>query len=149
VKQKQYKRSIKILQLVLPMERTITIPSKLEQISLVEKNIDEITEALTVTPDVYGKILIAAIEGVNNAIVHGNKMDENKNVTIKILVTNKKVSIIISDQGAGFDPNSIPDPTIPENIENISGRGIFLMKKLSDGITFKNNGSTVELIFNL
>lgn len=131
------------------MERTITIPSKLEQISLIEKVIDEISEQLTITPDVYGKILIATIEGVNNAIVHGNKLDQKKNVTITFKVNEKEIFIKISDQGPGFDPNSIPDPTVPENIENISGRGVFLMKKLSDSIKFENNGSTVELHFRI
>ncbi len=131
------------------MERSITIPSKLEQISLIEKIIDEISEQLTITPDVYGKILIATIEGVNNAIVHGNKFDQKKNVTITFTVTEKEIFIKITDQGPGFDPNSIPDPTVPENIENISGRGVFLMKKLSDSIKFENNGSTVELHFRI
>ncbi len=131
------------------MERTITIPSKLEQISLIEKVIDEISEQLTITPDVYGKILIATIEGVNNAIVHGNKLDQKKNVTITFKVNEREIYVVISDQGSGFDPNSIPDPTIPENIENISGRGVFLMKKLSDSIKFENNGSTVELHFRI
>lgn len=96
----------------------------------------------------YGKILIASIEGVNNAIVHGNKLDESKTVKINIKICDKKICITISDQGKGFDPNKIPDPTIPENIENISGRGVFLMKKLSDEITFENNGTTVKMIFN-
>ncbi|MEJ5315558.1 MAG: ATP-binding protein [Tenuifilum sp.] len=131
------------------MERTITIPSKLEQISLIEKTIDEITEKLTLTPDVYGKILIAAIEGVNNAIVHGNKLDDKKVVKVNIKICDTKVCITISDQGKGFDPNTIPDPTIPENIENISGRGVFLMKKLSDEIAFENNGTTVKMTFNI
>ncbi|HET54948.1 MAG TPA: ATP-binding protein [Ignavibacteria bacterium] len=131
------------------MERTITIPSKLEQISLIEKTIDEITEKLTLTPDVYGKILIAAIEGVNNAIVHGNKMDKEKVVKVNIKICNKSVSITISDQGKGFNPDTIPDPTVPENIENISGRGVFLMKKLSDEIKFENNGTTVKMTFNI
>lgn len=131
------------------MERTLTIPSKLEQISLIEKIIDEISEKLTITPDVYGKILIATIEGVNNAIVHGNKLDQNKNVTITFRVNPNEISIKITDQGPGFDPNSVPDPTVPENIENISGRGVFLMKRLSDSIKFENNGSTVELYFKI
>lgn len=130
------------------MERNISIPSKLEKISFIEKAIDEITEKLTITPDVYGKILIASIEGVNNAIVHGNKLDESKLVNINIKVCDKKICITITDQGNGFDPNSIPDPTIPENIENISGRGVFLMKKLSDEIIFENKGTTVKMTFN-
>ncbi len=131
------------------MERTITIPSNLEQINLIEKIIDEITEKLSVTPDVYGKILIASIEGVNNAIVHGNKFDKTKVVSININVGQNRIIVTIADQGNGFDPYNVPDPTTPENRENISGRGVFLMKKLSDDITFENNGSTVKMIFYL
>jgi len=131
------------------MERTITIPSSLEQINLIEKIIDEITEKLSVTPDVYGKILIASIEGVNNAIVHGNKFDKTKVVSININVGKNRIIVTIADQGNGFDPYNVPDPTTPENRENISGRGVFLMKKLSDDITFENNGSTVKMIFYL
>jgi len=131
------------------MERTITIPSNLEHINLIEKIIDEITEKLSVTPDVYGKILIASIEGVNNAIVHGNKFDESKVVNININVGQNRITVTIADQGNGFNPNNVPDPTTPENRENISGRGVFLMKKLSDDITFENNGSTVKMIFYL
>ncbi len=131
------------------MERTITIPSSLEQINLIEKIIDEITEKLSVTPDVYGKILIASIEGVNNAIVHGNKFDKTKVVSININVGQNRIIVTIADQGNGFDPYNVPDPTTPENRENISGRGVFLMKKLSDDITFENNGSTVKMIFYL
>jgi serine/threonine-protein kinase RsbW len=57
--------------------------------------------------------------------------------------------VIVEDQGSGFDYTNIPDPTTPQNIENISGRGVFLMRKLSDEIKFSNNGSLVELIFYL
>ncbi|QKG81273.1 ATP-binding protein [Tenuifilum thalassicum] len=110
---------------------------------------DEITENLILSPDVYGKVLIASIEGVNNAIVHGNKQDENKSVIVELFADKSKITITIKDQGPGFDPNSIPDPTKPENLENISGRGVFLMKKLSDKIEFENNGSTVIMHFNI
>ncbi|MDI3477895.1 MAG: serine/threonine-protein kinase RsbW [Thermoanaerobacterium sp.] len=131
------------------MKRVINIPSKLEHISLIEKTIDEITENLILSPDVYGKVLIASIEGVNNAIVHGNKQDENKSVIVELFADKSKITITIKDQGPGFDPNCIPDPTKPENLENISGRGVFLMKKLSDKIEFENNGSTVIMHFNI
>jgi serine/threonine-protein kinase RsbW len=131
------------------MKRVINIPSKLEHISLIEKTIDEITENLILSPDVYGKVLIASIEGVNNAIVHANKQDENKSVIVELFADKSKITITIKDQGPGFDPNCIPDPTKPENLENISGRGVFLMKKLSDKIEFENNGSTVIMHFNI
>ncbi len=131
------------------MIKNLEIQSKIENICSVEKLIDEISEELKISSDLYGKILIACIEGVNNAIVHGNKLNENKLVKFELKKESNFVYIKISDQGAGFDYNNIPDPTKPENIENISGRGVFLMKKLADKIHFYNNGSTIELVFNL
>ena len=131
------------------MYKSLEIASKIENISLIEKLIDEVSEELKISSDVYGKILIACIEGVNNAIVHGNKLDEKKKVHFDITFTADKIIVKISDQGKGFDFNNVPDPTKPENIENISGRGVFLMKKLADDISFINSGTTIELIFIL
>ncbi len=131
------------------MNKSLIIQSKLDEINQVEKIIDEISEINSIHSDLYGKILIATIEGVNNAMVHGNKLDTSKRVFIEFKLLNKKLSISIEDEGPGFDFNSIPDPTMPENIENISGRGVFLMKKLTDEIFYNDKGTKVELIFNL
>jgi len=70
-------------------------------------------------------------------------------VNIEITKDEKKLRIQIDDEGNGFDYKNIPDPTAPENIENVNGRGIFLMEKLSDKIEFSRNGARVELEFNL
>ena len=131
------------------MNKSLIIQSKLDEINQVEKIIDEISEVNSINSDLYGKILIATIEGVNNAMVHGNKLDINKTVKIDFTVVNGKLTIAIEDQGPGFDFNSIPDPTMPENIENISGRGVFLMRKLTDEIVYNDKGTKVELIFNI
>jgi serine/threonine-protein kinase RsbW len=131
------------------MERTIYIPSKIESLRKVEKFIDEISNEYKLTSEKYGNILIATLEAANNAIVHGNKLKEDLDVKITANTNNDILSINIEDKGKGFDYKNIPDPTSPENIENISGRGVFLMEKLSDKIEFKNNGSKVELYFNI
>jgi serine/threonine-protein kinase RsbW len=131
------------------MEKTIIIQSKLENISQVEKLVDEISDECKLTSDLYGKVLIATIEAVNNAIVHGNKLDGSKTVEVGFKITNSNITIYVKDQGPGFDFNNVPDPTKPENIENVSGRGVFLMKNLADEINFNNIGSAVELIFNI
>ena len=110
---------------------------------------DDISAEYNISTDIYGNILIAALEAANNAILHGNKLDENKIVYIIINKDEKTLKIRVDDEGEGFDYKNIPDPTAPENIENINGRGIFLMEKLSDGIEFSRNGATVELEFNL
>lgn len=131
------------------MERTISIPSKIDNLRKIEKVIDEISAEFKIGEDQYGNILIAALEAANNAILHGNKLDERKNVNITFLIDDLALVIKVEDQGDGFDFDNIPDPTAPENIENVNGRGIFLMEKLSDGISFDRNGAIVELKFNL
>jgi serine/threonine-protein kinase RsbW len=94
-------------------------------------------------------VLIATIEAVNNSIVHGNKFDSTKSVEVSVQISDSSIHIYVKDEGPGFKFEDVPDPTKPENIENISGRGVFLMRNLADKINFNNNGSHVELIFNL
>jgi serine/threonine-protein kinase RsbW len=131
------------------MKKQIFVPSKIENLRIIEKFIDEISNECKLNSEIYGNILIATLEAANNAIVHGNKLNENVDISIVADVNEKVLIISIEDKGKGFNYNSIPDPTAPENIENVSGRGVFLMRKLSDKLDFKNNGSLVELFFNL
>ncbi len=131
------------------MKREIIIPSKIESISLVENLIDEISIELSLVSDLYGNVLIASIEAVTNAIVHGNKLDANKNVNIHLSHNSPYLLIRISDEGNGFEFESIPDPTKPENVEKTDGRGVFLMKHLADEVTFDKGGSIVNLKFKL
>jgi serine/threonine-protein kinase RsbW len=131
------------------MEKSLKIASKIENLRKVEKLVDEISTEFNISADIYGNILIAALEAANNAILHGNKLNEDKYVNIVIEISNEKLIIKIDDEGVGFDYKNVPDPTAPENIENVNGRGIFLMEKLSDKIDFTRNGASVELEFNL
>ncbi len=131
------------------MEKTLKIVSKIENLRKVEKLVDELSSDYSISSDIYGNILIAALEAANNAILHGNKLDENKYVNITVKLDERKLRIKIDDEGIGFDYKNVPDPTAPENIENVNGRGIFLMEKLSDRIEFTRNGASVELEFNL
>ena len=131
------------------MEREIKINSIPENLREVEKLIDEISAKYSLESDMYGKVLIASIEAVNNSIVHGNKSNPDKIVAIGVENNQEKLRILIKDEGPGFDYDHIPDPTAPENIENIHGRGVFLMNHLSDEVNFLDNGAGVELIFNI
>ena len=131
------------------MEKTLSINSKIENLRQVEKFIDEISSECKLNSELYGNILIDTLEGANNAIMHGNKLNEELLVNIKAKFENKILEIFIEDQGKGFDYQNIPDPTAPENIENVSGRGVFLMTRLSDNIEFFNNGAVVSLKFKV
>ena len=118
-------------------------------ITEVEKYVRQLFEQFGLDPELYPNILISLTEAVNNAVQHGNRNDMSKVVCVKTQKVKHTLHCEISDEGGGFDPASLPDPTAPENIENPGGRGVFLMRQLSDRIRFKDNGSTVELEFYL
>lgn len=127
----------------------LELPSKTESISKVELLIDEICQNFSISQDSYGNILIALTEAVNNAITHGNQLDPTKKVNLEYESTKGELSFTVKDEGSGFDYEHIPDPTLPENIEKINGRGVFLMKSLADEVEFEENGSLVKLKFTL
>jgi len=127
----------------------MTLKSTINNINLVERLIDDITSEHSINPDIYGKLLLAVVEGVNNAIVHGNKLDPAKDVTLDYMVTGKEITFIISDQGCGFNYTNLPDPTLPENLERTHGRGVFLMNHLADKVEFNDSGNQVMLSFQL
>ena len=129
------------------MEKTISIQSKLSNLGVVENAIDTITREAGINKENYGKIMVSVMEAVNNAIVHGNKYDEKKFVNIDILLENNLLKVTIEDQGKGFKLSEVPDPTRPENLENLNGRGVFLMKNLADEIEFNKIGNKVILKF--
>jgi len=131
------------------MENRLKIASKTDSLNLVEKFVDDFSVCNNINHDVYGNLLIAALEATNNAITHGNKLVESKQVEIAFALDDDSVLLTVKDEGAGFDYSNIPDPTAPENMENMSGRGVFLMSKLSDKIEFENNGSFIRMTFFL
>jgi serine/threonine-protein kinase RsbW len=126
---------------------SIEIPSLAENIRIIESFIDNAKEKYHLDDDIYGNIMIAVTEAVNNAIRHGNKDNSAKNVFISLSLEDGMIKFKVQDEGTGFDFHKLPDPTSPENISKPGGRGIFLMKHLSDEVDFKENGKVVELSF--
>jgi len=131
------------------MRKDLNIPSEIGNLSLVEKAIDELSLELDLSDEVYGNVLVATMEATNNAIIHGNNSDPDKLVKIEILFEQKELKVHIEDQGVGFDYSTVPDPTAPENLEKINGRGIFLMERLSDEIVYLEDGRIVVLKFRI
>ena len=127
----------------------IKIPSITDNVSVVESFIDNLKDKISLSDNIYGNILISVTEAVNNAIVHGNKEDKAKKVELYLKQSKKSISFVIKDEGPGFDESKIPDPTSPKNLDNIKGRGVFLIKNLTDNVKFRKKGSEVELVFNL
>lgn len=126
---------------------SIQIPSIIENIRMIESFIDNAKERFHLDEDLYGNIMIAVTEAVNNAIKHGNGGNSSKNVFLSLTLNDNLLKFVVKDEGPGFDHNELPDPTAPENLEKPGGRGIFLMKHLSDEVEFRENGKTVELSF--
>ena len=129
--------------------RSLEIPSKAANIVRVESFVEEIKDEFAISNEVFGNMLVALTEAVNNAMMHGNSEDESKLVNVDMEKTDNIIKFYVKDSGDGFDYNSIPDPTAPENIEKETGRGVFLMKNLSDLVVFSDNGSTVEIQFKV
>lgn len=129
----------------------LVLQSNLNSISRIEPYVNQIVSDFGINDEIYGNILIALTEAVNNAILHGNKEDNSKKVTINLVSNHPKKQLVfqISDDGSGFNHSELPDPTAPENILKLGGRGVFLMRQLSDEVEFMDNGSTVQILFFL
>ena len=118
-------------------------------VSAVEPFVERLVDRYNLGPDKQCNILISLTEAVTNAIIHGNCEEEAKTVQVRSRKEKGCISVRVTDEGSGFDYNSLPDPTAPENLCRCGGRGVFLMKQLADNIRFYNNGSTVEMRFKL
>jgi len=127
----------------------LQLSSNPRNVSQVEAFLENVIQDYKISPDRYGNILISLTEAVNNAIIHGNRKDESKSVKIHCERRTRGLSFRVSDEGRGFDYRNLPDPTAPENLLKLGGRGVFLIRQLSDRVRFFNNGSTVEIHFNI
>lgn len=121
----------------------------IENIQVIESFIDNAKESFEIDDDMYGNIMISVTECISNAIIHGNLSNPNKLVHLELQMQSGLLKCSIEDEGNGFDYTSLPDPTDPENIEKHGGRGIFLMRNLSDEVKFEENGKKTILSFYL
>ena len=135
--------------MVLAENQKLLIPSKAENIVLVEKLVDDVCDLFDIKENVYGHILVALTEAVNNGLQHGNKANPAKHIEVTFKVKDNRIFFTVKDEGPGFDYNNLPDPTDPKNIEKPTGRGIFLMRHLSDNVSFEDKGTKVILEFIL
>jgi serine/threonine-protein kinase RsbW len=129
------------------MNKKIKIGSDIDNLRIVENAIDEASNEIGISKDSYGKILVSTLEAVNNAILHGNNSNAGKVVDIEIAYKTNELKIRVKDEGSGFSPEKVPDPTLPENIEEINGRGVYLMSRLADKIKFSKKGNIVTMTF--
>ncbi len=91
-------------------------------------------------------VRLALEEALSNAIKHGNRFDPEKTVTVRFSIEPEKVQLIVTDQGQGFDPAAVPDPTTNDHLENPSGRGITLMRAYMDEVAYNSRGNEVRMV---
>ena len=92
---------------------------------------------------------VGLTEALTNAMLYGNAHDQSKSVRVEVTFENGRLEARITDQGRGFDPSTIPDPTEPENILKSGGRGVFLMRQLLDEVRYNDQGNQVTLVLRL
>jgi serine/threonine-protein kinase RsbW len=92
---------------------------------------------------------VGLTEALSNAMLYGNDSDPEKRVRVEVTIKRKEISVRVTDEGVGFDPSKVPDPTLPDNISKTGGRGIFLMKSLMDEVRFNERGNSVTLVLRL
>ncbi len=128
--------------------RELKLESKIDNLNIVQKFIEDICDDYNINNTFFGNISIAISEAVKNAIIHGNKNDITKIVVLKFKQQSGSLIFEISDEGNGFDIQNIKDPTEVE-FDEMNGTGIYLMRSVSDGIKYLNNGSIVEISFDI
>ena len=132
-----------------PVENKLCLQSDPQSLLSLEGWVNALCEYHSISVEIYGNILIALSEAVNNAIIHGNKNIVQKEALVVASFNEGLLTFIVTDQGSGFDFLDLPDPTLPENIEKPQGRGIFLMNHLSDGVVYQEPGNAVEISFKI
>lgn len=130
----------------------LRLPSRIEAVDEAATSVARLLKELGTSEDINFGIDMAVREAVTNAVLHGNKEDEAKSVELQVTTSPEAVEILVHDQGSGFTPEAVPDPTAPENILKTSGRGIFFMRNFMDEVHWliqPTGGTTVRLIKKL
>ncbi len=127
----------------------LRVPSERSALSIMEDLVHQLKDELNLTENQEINMIVALSEAVNNAIQHGNRNDPQKNITVACFLSENKFIITVEDEGQGFDPSTVPDPTDPKNVTKPTGRGIFLMRHTADEVEFAEGGRKVILGFHL
>ncbi len=127
----------------------IEIESDPNNLITIEEFVNFIAVEARVSEDKMSGLLISITEAVTNAIIHANKKDITKKVFIEAIIDEKTLTFKVKDEGKGFDPTKIPDPTEPENILKDSGRGLYLMRTFLDELKYNILPSGTEAILIL
>ncbi len=130
-------------------QKELNINSDTVNLAEVDAFIENIFNFYGLSTDYFSKALLSVKEAVTNAIIHGNKLDKSKNVTIKVFSCKKFLYFKIFDEGEGFDYMNLKNPTCKEHILDEGGRGLYIIKNLCDEVIFKEHGKIIELKISL
>ncbi len=123
----------------------VTIPSDLAEARRIQGLIEEALQASAYSEHDIFSIKLALEEALVNAIKHGNQMDPDKQVVVTYRVTPDRFEVRITDEGQGFNPADVPDPTDPDNIERACGRGLLLMRGFMTEVEYHGKGNVVHM----
>jgi serine/threonine-protein kinase RsbW len=126
---------------------TLKLKSRLSDIHRLEKFVEDICDEYNINNTYFGNILVSLTEALENAIVHGNGSNPDKNVSITFESLPKGLLFQITDEGPGFDFTNIPDATDPVSNPEKKGTGIFLIRTLADEVQFADTGRTIQIMF--
>lgn len=126
----------------------LSLNSTYEESEKVPDFVTDIQKKSQLEEDATGNLMLLLSEAVTNAIVHGNKLDENKTVEVEVQINSSKIISTVKDHGEGFDPKAANDPLKEENLLKDSGRGIFLIKEISDSVDYLDNGTKIRFSIN-
>ena len=130
--------------------KTLRISSTMENLAAVEKFVEEICDQHLLSTTYFGTISLAVVEAAKNAILHGNKQNPQKEVTISFENKINGLSFVIEDQGEGFDVETVPNPLeIEETLYPEAGKGIYLIRSLADKVAYRAEGKRVEMLFDI
>ena len=121
------------------------IPSDPAAARAVQTEIESVLQQAEFAERDIFAIKLAIEEALVNAIKHGNGMDANKKVRVNCRVCSERFEIHIADEGPGFDPDDVPDPTAPENLERPCGRGLLLMRHYMTEVDYHDRGRSVRM----
>jgi len=130
-------------------EFDLQIKSKPENVGMVEPFIDRIRQRFHLLDDLYFNMLVVLTEAVNNSILHGNQADPYKKVHVQCRPNGQQLRFTITDEGNGFNPEGLPDPTAPERLTQPNGRGVYLMRQLSEKVEYSDQGRRVDIQFRM
>lgn len=131
--------------------KKLVLNSSFEELERLEPFIDELKQWANFDDEDSSRIMLTLSEAVNNAIMHGNKQNPDKQVVVLSTFDseNRKLTISVEDEGEGFNPNEIPDPLKEENLLNEGGRGVYLIEQYADDLQFSKGGTKAKITYQL